>query len=535
MQSVQHDPEAVSLEQTFAVLRRRLPLIVLCLVAVAGAAYGFSKHQTRKYKATASLDFSVNSLSQQIAGLSPGASSSAALTAQQARNVELVTLGDTATKTAALLGHGLTGPMVASSLSVAGQAESGVVNVSATAASPVLAATIANTYTKQFVQEQQAANRQYFRSALASVHKQLAALSAKERAGPDGAALVSREQTLSLLSELHYSSVQLAQEARPPTGPYTPKSARNTALGAFLGLLLGVGLALLLERFDRRVRRPEDLERIYRLPLLGAVAKTAALARSARKGGGKQALLPPAEAEAFSLIRARLRFFNIDGDLRTILIASPERGDGKTTIARQLAEAAARFGSRVLLMEVDLRLPTLAQQLGIPSGPGLADVLIGAVPMSEAIQALDLPKPPGEGSRERTLDVLTAGAVRPPNPAELLESRAMTGALERATTSYDLIVIDTPPLTAVSDAFPLLAQVDGVVVVGWVGRSRRDAAEQLHQVLDSSGAPLLGVIANGTTSRGPTVYAAPGDGTPTSVFAASNGASSEEPVRAANA
>ena len=242
--------------------------------------------------------------------------------------------------------------------------------------------------------------------------------------------------------------------------------------------------------------------------------------------GGRQGVLPPAEAEAFSLIRAHLRFFNVDRDLRTVVIASAAPGDGKTTIARHLAEAAARSGSRVLLLEVDLRHPTLAQQLDIQSGPGLADVLIGAIPMGEATQPVDLEAPPGEGTRRRTLDVLAAGAVLPPNPGELLESDAMDAVLEQAKSAYDFVVIDTPPLTAVSDAFPLLTKVDGVVIVGWVGRSRRDAAERLHQVLASSGAPLLGVIANGSKSGGPIPY--PGNGGSSAGVASDNRASSSE-------
>ena len=285
-----------------------------------------------------------------------------------------------------------------------------------------------------------------------------------------------------------------------PASPSSPKTARNTLLGAVLGLFIGLGLAFVLERLDRRIRGPEDLEAIYRLPC-SASSPRAPHYRDPARGEGKRAVLPPAEAEAFSLIRAHLRFFNVDRDLRTIVIASAAPGDGKTTIARHLAEAAARLGSRVLLLEADLRHPTLAQQLDIPPGPGLADVLIGAIPMGEAIQSVDLEASPGEGVTGRTLDVLTAGAVLPPNPGELLESHAMDAVLEQAKSAYDLVVIDTPPLTAVSDAFPLLTKVDGVVIVGWVGRSRRDAAEQLHQVLASSGAPLLGVIANGSKRR----------------------------------
>jgi Mrp family chromosome partitioning ATPase len=103
----------------------------------------------------------------------------------------------------------------------------------------------------------------------------------------------------------------------------------------------------------------------------------------------------------------------------------------------------------------------------------------------------------------RTLDVLVAGAALPPNSGELIESRAMETLLERVQSAYDLVVLDTPPLTVVSDAFPLLRKVDGVIIVGRVGRNRRDVAERLHETLTGAGAPLLGVIANGLkTKRG---------------------------------
>jgi tyrosine-protein kinase len=524
---VQQDSNAVSLEDVLGVIRRRLPLIAFCVVIVAGATFGFSKHKTKKYTATASLVFSVNSLSQQIAGLS-SSSSSSSLLAQQSSDLEEVRLGDMAAKTATLLGHGLTAGEVASSLSIGGHPESSVVDVAATTTSPARAAAIANTYANQFVKEQQSANREYFKSALALVDKQLAALAPQQRVGPDGVQLEDRAQTLSLLAELNYGNVQVAQEALPPTSPSSPNTSRDTAFGVFLGLLLGLGLAFALERLDRRIRRPKDLEAIYGLRRLGAVPRSAALARSAREEGGARTVLPPAEAEAFSLIRAHLRFFNLHRDLRTVLIASAAAGDGKTTIARHLAEAAARLGSRVLLLEADLRHPTLAQQLNIQSGPGLADVLIGAVEMGEATQAVKLEAVLGEGASGRTLDVLVAGAVPSPNPAELLESRAMDTVLEQARSTYDLVVIDTSPLTVVSDAFPLLTKVDGIVVVGWVGRSRRDVAERLRQVLASSGPPLLGVIANGSKSGGPSIYTNPRDGYSSPPVPSANGSSSAE-------
>lgn len=496
---------SLGVDQILGMLRRRAPWVLLCAALVAGAAYGFSKHQTKKYTATAALAFNSNPLDAQIAGLSVANGTNPVT--QQASNVELVRSGDAALATARLLGHGLTAERIIGALTIAGRGETSIVVVSVTTTSPALAAEIANTYTQQFVKKQQNTNRQYFKSALAIVHRQLAALSPAQRVGSDGLLLQNRSQTLSLLSELNFGGVQVAGEALTPTSPSSPKVSRNTILGVILGLLLGLGVSFLLERLDRQIRRPEDLEEIYGLPLLGAVPESAALARTLRDKQGRRTALPRADAEAFSLIRAHLRFFNVGRDLRTIVIASSEPDDGKTTIAHYLAEAATRSGSRVLLIEVDLRHPTLSKQLELPVSSGLAEVLVGIAPVGDAIQSVELEAASGEGAKGRSLDVLAAGAVLPPNPGELLESQAMHRVLEWAKwATYDLVVIDTPPLGAVSDAFPLLTKVDGVVVVGRVGHSRRDRAERLHQVLESSGAFLLGIVANGSKSDSPSPY-----------------------------
>ncbi|MGD0680278.1 MAG: Wzz/FepE/Etk N-terminal domain-containing protein, partial [Polyangiaceae bacterium] len=164
MEDEQTEQTNQSLEQAIGVVRRRFPWIIVCLVLVGGAAFAYSKRETKKYTATASVAFSSNPLSQQIAGLSP-TSSGVTAAAQQQSNLELVRVGDMASTTASRLGRGITAEEVDASLSTSGRAESNIVDISATSTSPLLAAAIANTYTRQFVKEQQRTNRKFFKSA----------------------------------------------------------------------------------------------------------------------------------------------------------------------------------------------------------------------------------------------------------------------------------------------------------------------------------------------------------------------------------
>lgn len=486
---MRQDPDELNISRVLSFLRRRGLWVVLCLALAIAAAVAYSKEQTKKYTATSSLSFNNSSLGQALAGV-PASSSS--LATQQASELELLHLGNLAGKTAAALGHGLSAQDISSSISISGQPETTVAAVSATSASPHLAAEIANTYAQLFVKEQGGLNRQFYKSALSLVRSQLAALSPAQRASTDGVSLQERAQALQFLEGLQTNSVQVAQTAVAPTSPSSPRTKRNALIGALLGLFLGLGLALLLERLDPRVRGPGDLEAIYDTRLLGGVPQSDRLARPLGASLSERRTVASNETEAFHMIRALLRAFNDQREIQTVVVTSAAPGEGKTVVALHLAEAGARMGSRVLALEANLRGPSFTNFLDGRGGVGLGEVLSGDV-QDAAIQTVAL----GATYEARgTLGVLPWIGSSPSNPVELLESDAMNVLLERARASYDLIVIDTPDLTSVSDAFLLMPKVDAVIVVGQIGRSRRDVAAEVSGILHASRAPLAGVIAN---------------------------------------
>lgn len=490
--------------QLLAIVRRRAWIVIIAMMLGLALSGLYVAEATKQYTATAALLFNNEQTAQQAAGVQAVVDPSEQ--SQQDTNVELLGIGDLAARTASSLGHGLTPLDVKNSVSIEPQSDTTVVDVAATVASPTLAAEMANTYASVFVGEQNVGSVQYYRQALASVNKQLAHLPAAERIGSLGVALAERAQSLATLSELR-GSVEIAQVASVPTAPSAPEKGRMIALGALLGLIVGLAVAAALERLDFRIRTPEDLSQIYGMPVAGSIPETASLRRP-RGGASVQDL------EAFRSVRAFLRYGNSDRTLKTVLVTSAVQGDGKTTVATNLARAAASVGESVLLIEADLRRPTVAEKLGVAPWPGLADVLVGSRALDEALQSVStiLKWASGNDGRGR-LDVLVASAV-PGNPGELLESAAMEETLRAGGRSYDLVIIDTPPLNLVPDAFPLLPRVDGIIVVGRVGRTSRAAATRLAETLGAAGGVVVGLVANGLRRSASTSYSYYGKYTP---------------------
>jgi succinoglycan biosynthesis transport protein ExoP len=484
------------LERFLGVLRRRFLLILLCIVVAVAAATGISLVQTKEYSATASLLFRNPGFAQDLFG-SNTTQPATDPTREAATNQALVGLEVVAERTAKSLGEG-TRESIDEMVTVSSDGQSEIVSVTATDPDPKRAKRIANTFARQFISFRTEADKSRLLQAKQLAEKGFRNLTTKEQNGVRGKSLSSAAERLGVLASLQTGDAELVQPADLPTSPSSPKPIRNGLIGAILGLLLGVGLSVLFERMNRRLRSPEEAREAFGLPILGTIPESDAIVASNQDDD--IGTLPFMENEAFRTLRASLLYFNVDRDMRTLAVTSQEAGVGKSTVAWNLALVAAT-SSRVAIVETDLRRPTMARQHELKVGPGLAEVLTHQATLEDAIQSHPLPNSTnGSGVASRTLDVVTCGAL-PPNPAELLESQAMAESLAWLSERYDLVVIDTAPIAVVSDAFPILQKVQGVIVVARMEKTTSDAARQVREQLDRLGSPVLGVVANAVKIR----------------------------------
>lgn len=473
--------ERPAFERGLAFARRNLLVLAICIVTVPAVALAYSLLQTKEYTASASLLFGATSLDERLQ--SGSLSEEADPERAAATNLKLVSLRRVSVLTSeAIPSPALTPTEVGDKVAVEPQGESDLVAVEATDESPEFSAELANTFARQYISFRRNADRAKVRRAQALIDAQLAELSPAERNSEAAERLEERRRQFEVLGALQTGNAELVQPAAAPTSPSSPKTQRNVALGLLVGLLLGIGLALLREQLDRRVRDVEDVEELFSVPVLGTIPQSRAIPEL---GPGAELAPTGVEGEAFRMLRANLRYFNVDREISTILITSAAPQDGKTTVSWNIALAEARAGDRVLLVEADLRRPTLAQNLGVPTPEeGLSLVLAGASEAKDAIQNV------------HGVDLLPAGPL-PPNPAELIESQRMADLLTWAEREYDRVIIDTPPAAVVADALSLFSRVGGVVVVTRLQQSQQDAAVHLRDQLANTGAPVLGIVVNG--------------------------------------
>ena len=274
----------------------------------------------------------------------------------------------------------------------------------------------------------------------------------------------------------------VVQPAATPTAPVTPDIPRNAALGGILGLLLGVGIALLRETLDTKVRTESDLRELTDTTFLGSLPFDADATKRPLVTQGEQASV---RAELTRQLRTNLQFVDASSELQTLLLTSSIPGEGKSLTAVNLAIVFAETGRRVCIVEADLRRPKAAEYLGVEGGIGLTNVLVGQVGLDDVLQPW----------QDSSVSVLSAGH-RPPNPSELLGSQAMSQLLDQLRERFDTIIIDAPPLLPVTDAAVLSTSVDGVLLVVGSGRAEGHGVTKSLEALAKVNARVVGVVLN---------------------------------------
>ena len=295
--------------------------------------------------------------------------------------------------------------------------------------------------------------------------------------------------------EENASPVQIdtVESATAPTDPVSPRVPVNILLGLLLGVGVGIGIAILRHVLDTRIRSIEDIQAITNAPILGRIVDDS----QAQKKPLIVHLDPKhPRAEAFRALRTNLQFLDVDEGSKTYVVSSAGPGEGKSTVATNLAVALAETGLRVGLVDCDLRKPRVDTYMGLEGGVGLTDVLIGQADLPDVLQQW--------GHSE--LYVLPAGRV-PPNPSELLGSESMQDTLDELSQRMDIIIIDAPPMLMVTDAVVIGAKTQGVILVAAVGSTHQESLEAAVDTLKTAHVPLRGVVAKRLPAKGPGRYA----------------------------
>ncbi|BDX34241.1 chromosome partitioning protein [Mycobacterium antarcticum] len=286
--------------------------------------------------------------------------------------------------------------------------------------------------------------------------------------------------------------VIVEQRATVPAEPVVPNTKRNLLAGLGIGLLLGVGLAVIRDRLDNTVKDQETLEEITKTGLVGTIPldKERREHPSISFENDNSAI-----AESFRKLRTNLQFLAVDNPPRLIVVTSSLPGEGKSTTAINIALALAEGEHNVVLVDGDMRRPMLAKYLDVVGTVGLSTVLSGAATLSEVLQKTSTPG----------LTVLASGPT-PPNPSELLGSLAAQKILSELRSQFDYVIVDSSPLLAVTDAAILATSADGVLMMARYGQTKREQLAHAVRNLEGVGVSPLGTVFTMTPHRGNDYY-----------------------------
>lgn len=432
----------VDIREYFRMLRRRWWLAALVLIACVGSAAAVTVQQTKIYEARVRLFVGQPSISRADIQFAQGLTqTSLALVKSYSEAIKTLPIAQDVATRLQLLDDPET---LVASVSAGPVGETQIIKLGYRSADPRKAQQVANTWGESFID----------------------AIKRIDQANAGG------EQAV---------KVTVLEPASLPVAPVSPQPMRNGAAAVLLGGVLAWGVVLLAERLDSSIKGRGDAEDVSGLPVLSMVPLSKATKGLLRASGST--------AEAFKLLRTAVKFAGGD-DVKVIGVTSPESTDGKTTSAYNLASAYAQTGAVTVLVEADMRKPSLARDLGLQARHGLSAYLTGRDQLKNIVQQSDQPK----------LHVVPAGPT-PSNPPELLGGERMGRLLRELAKKADVVIIDTPPVLAVSDALALTPMLDASILVVRAGKTNRERLREAMRVLGGVGAPVVGLVFNAVGER----------------------------------
>lgn len=478
--------EDASLLAHVNVIRRRKWVVIYAVVLVPITAFALALRQDAVYRATAEVLINRPS-APGIPQLGTGGGPERLLQTQA--DVALIpAVAEQALKT---LGLGDRPPeALLAQTTVTPKPTSDLLQFTVTGGDPALVPQLATAYAQAFTVYRSGLDTNSVKRARRQVKRQLERL---EREGRSRTAvydrLLEKEQDLTTVEALLSSSATLVRGAGGAV-KVRPQPVRSAALGLVLGLFLGVGVAFLWEALDTRVRSTPEIERRLGLSLLARVPQPP---RWLQRTGQLAMLAAPhsMDAEAYRVLRTNFEFFNMEHGARIVMVTSATQGEGKSTTVANLAVALSRAGQRVVLVDLDLRRPTLDRFFGLEDAVGLTDLVRGEARLTP-VEA-----EPANGGR---LEVLTSGPL-PKDTGEFVGSPALSRVLNELRERADIVLLDSPPLLAVGDAMALSAKVDGIVVLARLNLVRRGMLDELRRVLGNIPAAKLGFVVTAAESE----------------------------------
>jgi capsular exopolysaccharide synthesis family protein len=394
----------------------------------------------------------------------------------------------------------------AASASVSASADADVLTFHATSTRRARASTVADAYALAYIEADQQRQITAYVSQANVVGKQIEDLQNQQADMKAGTPeftrvanlIVSLQQTQSTLqaaSQLSSGSAgaALINQAKMPVYPSSPKKTENALIGLAIGLLLGVGLAFLVDRLDDSIKSKHDIDEISNgIPLVGLIPEVPGWRD--RDDAHVITLESPQSvpAEAYRTLRTSVQFLGIEQPLTVVGVTSPNQGEGKTTTLANLAVSAAKAGLRVVIVCCDLRRPRIHTFFGQSNEIGLTSVLLGEASLDDAVQDID---------EQPRLRLLASGPI-PPNPAELLNVSRVEQVLQSLARTSDLVLIDCPPVIPVTDSLLISRMVDGMLVVGHARRTHKRELQRALELFGQIDGRVVGTILNAVPSRG---------------------------------